>query len=466
MGGTGAMDDRLLAKELRGIVGDRYVLTDESELLAYECDGNTIFKKTPRIVALPADTGEVARVVRLLAGQGIPFIPRGAGTGLSSGVVPRNGEVMVGLSRLTKLLELDLRNQYAVVEAGFPNLKITQMVQDQGFYFAPDPSSQPVCTIGGNVAENAGGAHCLKYGVTTNHVLGLTMVAPDGEVVRLGSPALDSPGYDLVGLMVGSEGTMGIVTEVTVRLSRRPQGFKTVMALFDSIGQASDAVSGVIAAGILPGALEIMDKKAIIAVERGPLRVGYPEGQEAVLLIDVDGLSAGLEAQVEAILKICREAGCTEVRAATSPEERLRWWANRKGAFGAAGNLAPNYVVQDGVIPRSKLTEVLAEVAAVGRRHDLTIANVFHAGDGNLHPLICYDESVPGATEKALKAGSEILAACVRAGGTISGEHGIGIEKMQDMKVVFTEDELAVQKAVHDALDPRDLSNPNKIFPA
>jgi glycolate oxidase subunit GlcD len=460
------MDDKLLTKALRGVVGDRFVLTDSSELLAYECDGNTIFKKIPRLVVLPAHTEQVAGVVRLLAGEGIPFIPRGAGTGLSSGTVPRDAEVMVALSRLNRLLELDLRNHCAVVEAGFPNLKITQLVQDQGFYYAPDPSSQPVSTIGGNVAENAGGAHCLKYGVTTNHVLGLTVVTPEGEVLRLGGPALDPPGYDLVGLMVGSEGTLGIVTEVTVRLSRRPQGFKTVMALFDSISQASDAVSGVIAAGILPGALEIMDKDAIIAVERGPLRVGYPEGQEAVLLIDVDGLSAGLEAQVEAILKICRQAGCTEVRPARSPEERLRWWANRKGAFGAAGNLAPNYVVQDGVIPRSKLTEVLAEVAAIGRKYDLTIANVFHAGDGNLHPLICYDESVPGATEKALKAGSEILAACARAGGTISGEHGIGIEKMQDMKVVFTEDELALQKAVHDALDPRDLCNPNKIFPA
>jgi glycolate oxidase subunit GlcD len=459
------MDEKLLAMELRAIVGDRFVLTDSAELRAYECDGNTIFRQTPRLVALPGNTDEVARVVRLLASNGIAFIPRGAGTGLSSGVVPRNGEVMIGLSRLTRLLELDLRNHRATVEAGFANLKITQAAQDEGFYFAPDPSSQPVSTIGGNVAENAGGAHCLKYGVTTNHVLGLTLVTPEGEIVRLGGKALDTPGYDLVGLMVGSEGTLGIVTEVTVRLLRRPQGFKTVMALFDSIGQASDAASGVIAAGILPGALEIMDKKAIIAVERGPLRVGYPEGQEAVLLIDVDGLSAGLDAQVEAILKICREAGCTEVRAAKSPEERLKWWTNRKGAFGAAGNLAPNYVVQDGVIPRSKLTEVLAVVAEVGEKYGLTIANVFHAGDGNLHPLICYDEKVPGDTGKALKAGSEILAACVRAGGTISGEHGIGIEKMSDMKVVFSPDDLAVQRAVHDALDPRDLCNPGKIFP-
>jgi glycolate oxidase subunit GlcD len=459
------MDDNLLASELKKIAGDRFVLTDTSELRAYECDGNTIFKKTPRIVVLPGSGDEVAQVVRLLAANHIPFIPRGAGTGLSSGIVPQNGEVMIGLARLNRLIELDLPNQRAVVEAGCPNLKLTQAVQDQGYYFAPDPSSQPVCTIGGNVAENAGGAHCLKYGVTTNHVLGLTVVSPDGEIVHLGGKALDTPGYDLVGLMVGSEGTMGIVTEVTVRLLRRPQGFKTVMALFDSISQASDAVSNVIAAGMIPGALEIMDRNAIIAVERGPLRVGYPEGQEAVLLIDVDGLSAGLDAQVEAILRICRAAGCTEVRPARSPEERLKWWTNRKGAFGAAGNLAPSYVVQDGVIPRSKLTEVLGQVSAVGQKYNLTIANVFHAGDGNLHPLICYDDGVPGCTEKALQAGSDILAACVRAGGTISGEHGIGVEKMADMKVVFKPDDLAVQKAVHDALDPEGLANPNKIFP-
>jgi glycolate oxidase subunit GlcD len=463
--GEHGMDNKLLAKELGAIVGERYVLTDPSELMAYDCDGNTIFRKVPRAVVLPANTPEVARVVRLLAANSIPFIPRGAGTGLSSGVVPRGREVMIGLSRMNRLLEIDLRNHRAVVETGHTNLKLTQMVQDRGFYFAPDPSSQPVCTMGGNVAENSGGAHCLKYGVTTNHVLGLTLVTWDGEIVCLGGKALDTPGYDLVGLLVGSEGTMGIVTEVTVRLLRKPQAFKTVMALFDSVSQASNAVSGVIAAGILPGALEIMDRQAIVAVERGPLRVGYPEGQAAVLLIDVDGLSAGLDAQAEAILKICRDAGCTQVRAARSPDERARWWANRKGAFGAAGNLAPNYVVQDGVIPRSRLTEVLAEVAAIGRKYGLTIANVFHAGDGNLHPLICYDDKIPGVAEKALRTGSEILAACVRAGGSISGEHGIGIEKMGDMTVLYSPDDLAAQKSVHDVLDPHDLCNPGKIFP-
>jgi len=459
------MDDKTLQEALRAIVGERNVLTDASELVAYESDGNTLFHGMPRAVVLPASTEEVAQVVRLLAANDVAFIPRGSGTGLSSGIVPQNREVMIGLSRMNRLLDLDLRNHCVVVEAGYTNLSLTELVRKDGFYYAPDPSSQPVCSIGGNVAENAGGAHCLKYGVTTNHVLGVTLVTWNGEIVRLGGKALDTPGYDLVGLMVGSEGTMGIVTEVTVRLLRTPQGNRTVIALCDEISYASDAVTGIIAAGILPGALELMDKQAIIAVESGPLRVGYPEGQEAVLLVDIDGLSAGLDAQTEAVLKICREAGCSPVRTATSPEERARLWANRKGAFGAMGNVTPSYVVQDGVIPRTKLTEVLAEVAAVGRKYNLKIANVFHAGDGNLHPLICYDRKVPGMAERALQAGSEILAACVRAGGTISGEHGIGIEKIQEMELLYSPDDLAAQKAVHDTLDPHDLANPDKIFP-
>ncbi|MFZ5814511.1 MAG: FAD-binding oxidoreductase [Bacillota bacterium] len=459
------MDDRLLAAELRRIVGDRFVLTDPSELRAYDCDGFTIERRLPRAVVLPGSTAEVARVVRLLARHGIPYIPRGAGTGLSGGAVPRGDEVIIGLARMNRLLEVDLRNHRAVVEAGHVNLKLTQRVQDQGFYFAPDPSSQSACTIGGNVAENSGGPHCLKYGVTTNHVLGLTYVTWDGEIIQLGGKAYDAPGYDLVGLLIGSEGTMGIVTEVTVRLLRKPQGVKTVLALFDSVGQASDAVSGIIARGIIPAALEMMDRMAIVAVERGNFPVGYPEGQEAVLLIEVDGLTAGLEAQAEAILAVCREAGCTEVRVARTEAERARWWSNRKTAFGAAGKLAPNYYVQDGVIPRSRLGEVLAEIAAIGEKHGLIIANVFHAGDGNLHPLICYDERIPGMVEKVVRAGSEVLAACVRVGGSISGEHGIGIEKQSDMTLVYGPDDLAVQVGVHDVLDPHDLSNPGKLFP-
>jgi glycolate oxidase subunit GlcD len=459
------MDDKSLIQALTAIVGPRFVLHDPSELRAYDCDGFTIERRLPRAVVLPNSTAEVAKVVQLLARHQIPYIPRGAGTGLSGGAIPQGGEVIIGLSRMNRLLEVDLRNHRARVEAGHINLKLTQRVQDHGFYFAPDPSSQSACTIGGNVAENSGGPHCLKYGVTTNHVLGLTYVTWDGEILELGGKALDTPGYDLVGLMIGSEGTMGIVTEVTVRLLRKPQGVKTVLALFDSVSQASDAVSGVIARGLIPAALEMMDKMAIVAVERGNFPVGYPAGLEAALIIEVDGLAAGLEQQAELILQVCREAGCTEVRVARTDEERARWWANRKTAFGAAGKLAPNYYVQDGVIPRSRLTAVLEEIAAVGRRHGLIIANVFHAGDGNLHPLICYDEKEPGIVPRVIQAGSEILAACVKAGGSISGEHGIGIEKQADMALVYGPDDLAVQTMLHDVLDPQDLANPGKVFP-
>ncbi|MDB4896326.1 MAG: FAD-binding protein [Firmicutes bacterium] len=459
------MDDKQLAAALVAIVGARFVLAEESELRAYDCDGFTVERRLPRMVVLPGCTDEVAQVVRVLAGAKIPYIPRGAGTGLSGGAVPHGGEVVIGLARMNRLLEADLRNHRAVVEAGHVNLKLTQRVQEQGFYFAPDPSSQSACTIGGNVAENSGGPHCLKYGVTTNHVLGVKYVTCDGEILALGGKALDTPGYDLVGLLIGSEGTMGIVTEVTVKLLRKPQGVKTVLALFDSVQQASEAVSGVIAAGIIPAALEMMDRMAIKAVERGNFPVGYPEEQEAVLIIEVDGLQAGLEEQADAILQICRQAGCTEVRVAQTEEERGRWWANRKTAFGAMGKLSPNYYVQDGVIPRSRLTEVLLEIAEVSKRSGLIIANVFHAGDGNLHPLIGYDERVPGEVERVVAAGSEILAACVRVGGSISGEHGIGIEKQRDMVLVYSPDDLAVQTAVQRVLDPEDLSNPGKLFP-
>lgn len=459
------MDDRALIAGLVEIVGPRFVLGDPAQLRAYDCDGYTIERRLPRAVVLPANTDEVARCVRLLAQNRVPYIPRGAGTGLSGGTVPSGGEVIIALTRMNRLLEVDLRNHRATVEAGHVNLKLTRQVQEQGFYFAPDPSSQSACTIGGNVAENSGGPHCLKYGVTTNHVTGLRYVTWDGEVLELGGKALDLPGYDLVGILIGSEGSMGIVTEITVKLLRRPQGVKTVLALFDSVADASRAVSGVIAAGIIPAALEMMDRMAIVAVERGNFPVGYPKGQEAVLIIEVDGLQAGLEEQAEACLRLCRVAGCTEVRVAATEAERSLWWNNRKTAFGAAGKLAPNYYVQDGVIPRSRLAEMLGEIAEIGRRHALVVANVFHAGDGNLHPLICYDEKVPGMVERVVRAGSEILAACVRVGGSISGEHGIGIEKQAEMALVFGEEDLAVQRAIHAVFDPHDLSNPGKLFP-
>jgi glycolate oxidase subunit GlcD len=454
-----------LMAQLKAIVGARNVATDPGALRAYECDGFTIQRGMPLAVVLPASTDEVAQVVRTLHERNIPFIPRGAGTGLSGGATPRGGEVIIGLSRMTRLLDVDLRNHRATVEAGHINLRLTQAVQPEGFYYAPDPSSQSACTLGGNVAENSGGPHCLKYGVTTNHVLGVTYVTPEGEVVRLGSAAPDTPGYDLVGLLVGSEGTLGIVTEATVRLLRSPQGVKTVLALFDSVRDASNAVSGIIARGIIPAALEMMDRLAIKAVERGNFPVGYPEGQEAVLIIEVDGLEAGLEEQAAQVLAVCRECGCTEVRVAATQQERKRWWDNRKTAFGAAGKLAPDYYVQDGVIPRSKLADVLEAIGRVADHYQVIIANVFHAGDGNLHPLICYDARREGEIPKVLKAGSEILAICVEAGGSISGEHGIGIEKQADMVLVLSPDDLAAQQQVHDVFDPQDRANPGKMLP-
>ncbi|WP_244527624.1 FAD-linked oxidase C-terminal domain-containing protein [Lihuaxuella thermophila] len=446
-------------------VGDNGVLFRHEELVSYECDAYTLQKALPRAVVFPKDTEEVAAVVRLLNERKIPFIPRGAGTGLSGGATPTGGEVIISLVRMNRLLHVDLPNRRAVVQPGYINLHLTQSVAGQGYYYAPDPSSQQACTIGGNVGENAGGAHCLKYGVTTNHVLGVKMVLPDGEVVELGGLP-DEPGYDLVGLVVGSEGTLGIVTEITVRLMKKPEGVRTVLALFDEVSAASEAVSDIIAAGILPAALEMMDTLAIEAVEKGTFPVGYPRDIAAVLLIEVDGVESGLDDQIERIVDVCRKHRVREVRPAASEAERQRWWANRKTAFGAVGTLSPDYLVQDGVIPRSRLPEVLARIEEIGREKGIRIANVFHAGDGNLHPLIMFDSRVPGEEERAVQAGSEILQVCVEVGGSITGEHGVGLEKREEMRYLFTEEELAIQTAVREVFNPENLCNPGKMLPA
>jgi len=463
-GAVSEVRDEGLIEELIRLLGKDAVLFKKEDLLAYECDAYTLEKALPRAVVFPGNTEETAAVVRLLNRRKIPFIPRGAGTGLSGGATPRGGEVIISLARMNRLLSVDLPNRRAVIQPGYINLHLTQAVADQGYYYAPDPSSQQACTIGGNVGENAGGAHCLKYGVTTNHVLGLKVVLPDGEVTELGGLP-DTPGYDLVGLFVGSEGTMGIVTEITVRLMKQPEGVRTVLALFDRVEDASEAVSDIIAAGILPAALEMMDALAIEAVEKGTFPVGYPEGVEAVLLVDVDGVEAGLEEQIRRIVEVCRKHRVREVRPAASEEERARWWANRKTAFGAVGTLSPDYLVQDGVIPRSRLPEVLARIAEIGREKGVRIANVFHAGDGNLHPLILFDSRVPGETERAVQAGSAILKVCVDVGGSITGEHGVGLEKREEMKYLWTEEELEVQHAVREVFNPEDLCNPGKMLP-
>lgn len=453
-----------LIDELIRLLGRDAVLFKKEDLLAYECDAYTLEKAMPRAVVFPKDTEETAEVVRLLNQRKIPFIPRGAGTGLSGGATPRGGEVIISLARMNRLLSVDLPNRRAVVQPGYINLHLTQAVADRGYYYAPDPSSQQACTIGGNVGENAGGAHCLKYGVTTNHVLGIKVVLPDGEVTELGGLP-DTPGYDLVGLFVGSEGTMGIVTEITVRLMKKPEGVRTVLALFDRVEDASEAVSDIIAVGILPAALEMMDTLAIEAVEKGTFPVGYPKDIAAVLLVEVDGVEAGLEEQIRRIVDVCRKHRVREVRPAASEEERARWWANRKTAFGAVGTLAPDYLVQDGVIPRSRLPEVLARVAEIGKEKGVRIANVFHAGDGNLHPLILFDSRVPGETERAVQAGSAILKVCVDVGGSITGEHGVGLEKREEMKYLLTEDELEVQAAIRNVFNPKGLCNPGKLLP-
>jgi glycolate oxidase subunit GlcD len=457
---------RQLLDELEGAIGSRWVLHRPGELLPYEHDGFTLERGLPLAVVQPESTAQVAAVLAILHRHRVPFIPRGAGTGLSGGAVPRGGDVVVSLTRMTRLLEVDAESRRAVVEAGHVNLDLTRRVEHLGYYYAPDPSSQAACTLGGNVAENAGGPHCLKYGVTLNHVLGLTVVLSGGRVARLGSKASGSPGYDLVGLLVGSEGTMGVVTEITVRLLRRPQAVRTALALFDRLEPAADAVAGITAAGIVPAALEMMDRWAIEAVERGQYPVGYPPGLEAVLLAEVDGLEQGLDEQMERLLAVCRRHGVREVRVAASEAERAAWWNNRKTAFGAMGTLAPDYYVQDGVIPRSRLAPVLAEIRALGEREGLTIANVFHAGDGNLHPLIAYDRRQPGMIERVVRAGSEILRICLAHGGSITGEHGVGIEKLEELRLQFSDRDLEAQRWAREAFDPAGLANPGKALPA
>ncbi|WP_408007846.1 FAD-binding oxidoreductase [Pseudalkalibacillus sp. A8] len=453
-------------ENLAGIVGEKSILYKKEDLLSYDCDGFTIHKAMPKAVVFPKDTAEVAAVVKYCSANKLPFLARGAGTGLSGGSIPLNGEVIISLVKMKNLLSVDFENRQAVVQPGFVNLKLTNSIADKGYYYAPDPSSQYVCTIGGNVAENAGGAHCLKYGVTTNHILGLEVVLPDGEIIKISENGLpDVPGYDLLGLLTGSEGTLGIVTKITVRILKNPEGKQTVLAYFDDVEDGSQAVSDIISAGIVPAALEMMDKTAIEGVEAGTYPVGHPDDIEALLLIEVDGIIAGIAEQIEEIMNVCRRWNVREVKVAESEEERGRWWANRKTGFGAMGAISPDYLVQDGVIPRSKLPEVLRNITKISKESGLRIANIFHAGDGNLHPLILFDSRIPGETETALKAGSDCLKACADAGGSITGEHGVGIEKIEEMRFIFTDEELEAQTNVRDVFNPDGLLNKGKLFP-
>jgi glycolate oxidase len=449
---------------LQRLVGATNVLTEPEEKLVYECDGLTMFKATPELVVFPPSTPLVAEVVRLAHAAQVPFVARGGGTGLSGGALAVEGGLLIALTQLNRILDIDLDNQRATVQPGVVNLWITQAVASAGYYYAPDPSSQQACTIGGNVAENSGGPHTLKYGVTTNHVLGLEVVLPDGQTIDTGGPAEDYPGYDLTGILVGSEGTLGIVTKVIVRLLRKPEAVKTLMAVFESMDEASHTVSDVISQGIVPAAIEMMDQLALQAVE-AYIHAGYPTDAGGVLLIELDGLRDGLEETAAQIAAIARQHHAREVRLARDERERELLWLGRKRAFGAMGRISPSYYVQDGVIPRTRLPEVLRHIRDIAIRYDIRIANVFHAGDGNLHPLLLFDERVPDQRERVLQASAEILRVCAAVGGSLSGEHGIGIEKREDMPLVFTEQDLVAMQKVRAVFDPQNLCNPGKIFP-
>lgn len=454
-----------LLERLRALLGAERVLATVEKRLVYECDGLTLYRNPPELVVLPESTEEVAAIVRLLNRYATPFVPRGAGTSLSGGTFPEPGSVQISLARMRRILSLDLRNRRAVVQAGVVNLHLSQAVEAEGYHYAPDPSSQAACTLGGNVAENAGGPHTLKYGVTTNHVLGLKVVLPSGEVAELGGPQEELPGYDLVGLMVGSEGTLGIVTEVTVRLTRNPEAWKTYLAVFDGVDAATRCVSGIISRGIIPAALEMMDHLVVQAVEAA-FGFGFPLDAGAVLIVELDGPAAGLEEEGLRIEAVFREYGAREVRTARDARERAKLWASRKKAFGALGRLSPNYITQDGVVPRSRLPEVMARAAEVSRRYGIRIANVFHAGDGNIHPVLLYDERDPEQVKRVLAAGDEILDACIELGGTVTGEHGVGIEKKHHLGRLFTAEDLQVMIDIHDVFNPDSRCNPGKIFPS
>ncbi len=452
-----------LAQALAAMVGAPNVLWSDYDLMLYEYDGS-IDKHRPEAVVLPETAAQVAAVVRYCGAQGIPFTARGAGTGLSGGCIPAKGGVLITFARMARILEVDVENLRAVVEPGLVNLHLSQAVAQYGLQFIPDPSSQKACTIGGNVGENSGGPHTLLHGVTTNHVVGLEAVLPSGEIARCGGKALDPPGYDLTGLFVGSEGTLGVVTQATVRLAPLPEAVKTMLAIFETVEDASRAVAGTVAQGIIPAALEMMDNAVMRAVEEAT-HVGYPMDAGAVLIIELEGLQEGMEDQLEAISQVCLDAHARSVRAARDERERQALWAGRKGAFAAMGRKNPEYYVIDGVVPRSKLPQVLAQVGELARRYRVPCANVFHAGDGNLHPLLMFDSDVPGAVDQVIACGAQILKVCAEAGGALTGEHGIGMEKKDLMPLTFSDDDVDVFSRVKRAFDPTGLCNPEKIFP-
>ena len=457
------MNRKAFVQELKEIVGDRYVLTEKEDVIVYEQDGS-ILQVMPEIVVLPASVEQVSAVVRAARRENLPIVPRGSGTGLAGGAVPAEGGIVLSLARMNRILEIDLSNRVAIVEPGVINLDVTKAVAKHGLFYAPDPSSQAACSIGGNVANNSGGPHTLAYGVTTNHVLGVEVVLDNGEVVWLGGLVPDSPGYDLCGVFVGSEGTMGIVTKAAVRLMRTRESVRTLLAIFDQTDRATQTVVDITAAGIIPAALEMMDQLTIEAVERGA-SCGYPRDAAAVLLVEIEGVREHTERALALVESICTKNRAREVRLAKDEAERQLLWKGRKGAFGALGLLAPNYYVQDGVVPRGRLPEIMARVAEIAHRYNLLIANVFHAGDGNLHPNILFDMRKPGELDRVIEAGEAIVRACVELGGSITGEHGIGLEKKAYIGLLFNNEDLDAMKRVRRAFDPADRFNPAKLFP-
>ncbi|MGB0697459.1 MAG: FAD-linked oxidase C-terminal domain-containing protein [Rhodospirillaceae bacterium] len=453
-----------IIEDLRPMVPENGLITSQDALRAYDCDGLTAYRQPPMIVALPAETRQVARILRYCADHGVRIVPRGAGTSLSGGSLPLEDAITLGLGKFNKILEIDYDNRCARVQPGVTNLAISTAVAHKGFYYAPDPSSQIACSIGGNVAENAGGVHCLKYGLTTNNILGLEMVTMEGEILRIGGKHLDAGGLDIMGILTGSEGLLGVITEVTVRLLRRPETARAVLMGFPSTEDAGDTVAAIIGAGIIPAGLEMMDRPAIKAAEDF-VQVGYPLDVDALLICELDGPEVEVDLLIERVAAIARERGASSLRISDSDSERLSFWAGRKAAFPAVGRISPDYLCMDGTIPRRRLPEVLTRMAALASKHELRVANVFHAGDGNLHPLILFDANQPGELDRAEAFGADILKLCVEVGGVLTGEHGVGVEKRDLMPEMFTEADMAQQQRLKCAFDAEGLLNPGKVFP-
>ena len=453
-----------LVEQLREVVGSEAVLSAHSDVMVYECDGFVIEKSCPDVVVLPETASQISAIVCICNEADVPFLPRGAGTSLAGGCLAVGGGVMIVLTRMKEILEINLRDRYAVVQPGVVNVWLTQALKGSGYHYAPDPSSQGACTIGGNVATNSGGPHTLKYGVTVNHVLGIEAVLADGRIVQLGGPAEESPGLDLVGTIVGSEGTLAIVTKVWVRLTQNPQAYRTMLAIFESVEDATSAISEIIGAGIVPAALEMMDQGILVAVEEA-FHFGFPLDAQAILLIEVDGLEAGLDQQRQQIVDLCMKCGGREVRLAADAVERQKLWKCRKQAFGAIGRLSPSYCTQDGVVPRTQLPAILQKIIATGTKYGIRIVNVFHAGDGNIHPILLFDERDPDQVRDVLEASGEILQACLDLGGSVTGEHGIGVEKISFMRKMFTPEDLKVMDQLREAFNPENRLSPGKMLP-